>query len=59
VEETFERNRGTETMKSKEAIETRLKAENAACAADPTLLENDYVQGYMAGLKFVLEDDVK
>lgn len=36
--------------------EIRLKAEEAACNIDPTLYDNDYVQGYMAGLMFALEE---
>ncbi len=41
-------------MKTEKQVETRLKAENAACRTDKTLLKNDYVCGYTQALEWVL-----
>lgn len=44
-------------MKPESQVKKRLQAEEAACETDTTLFKNDYVQGYMDALRFVLEDD--
>jgi hypothetical protein len=46
-------------MKTPQELQKRLDAEEAACKTDPTLKENDFVQGYMEGLRFALEEDRK
>lgn len=43
-------------MKTEIAIKNRLEAEYAACQRDPTLNKNDFVQGYIEALEFVLEE---
>ena len=41
-------------MKSKKQIERRLKAEQAACKVDPSLNNNDFVQGLIWAYEWVL-----